>query len=61
MVQVPVGESVKLIDSSNPNRDFEFQLSGNGISLGRSKLTARDENAKRLFAGDRGEIQLDPG
>ena len=61
MVQVPVGESVKLIDSSNPNRDFEFQLSGNGISLGRSKLTAGDENAKQLFAGDRGEIKLESG
>jgi len=60
MVTVPVGEVVKLVDSSNPHRDFEFQLSGNGVRLGRSKLTASDENAKALFAGDRGELKLDP-
>jgi len=60
-ITVPVGESVKLIDSSNPNREFEFAVSGNGVRVGRSKATATEENAKRIFAGDRGELLLDPG
>jgi len=61
MVTVPVGESVKLIDSSNPNRDFEFSISGNGVRLGRSKATATEPAAKPALAGDRGELRLDPG
>jgi len=61
MVSVPVGESVKLVDSSNPNREFEFAVSGNGVRLGRSKNTATEASAKRVLAGDRGKLLLDPG
>jgi len=61
VVTVPVGESVKLIDSSNPNRDFEFSCSGNGVRLGRSKATATEASAKPVLAGDRGVLQLEPG
>lgn len=60
-ITVPVGESVKLIDSSVPDREFEFAVTGNGVRLGRSKATATEEAAKRIFAGDRGELVLDPG
>jgi len=61
MVTVPVNESVKLIDSSNPNREFEFALSGNGVRLGRSRATATEEAAKKILTGDRGTITLESG
>jgi len=61
MVTVPVNESVKLIDSSNPNREFEFAISGNGIQLGRSKATATEQSSKRILTGDRGTITLEAG
>ena len=56
MVDIPAGESVKLIDSSNPAREFQFSLSGNGVRIARHKLTATDKNAKEVIPGDRGTI-----
>jgi len=61
MVKVPPGESVKLIDSSNPNREFQFSLTGNGVRIARHKLTATDTQAKDVIPGDRGRLTLEPG
>lgn len=59
MVDIPAGESVKLIDSSNPAREFQFSLSGNGVRIARHKLTATDTQAKKIIPGDRGTIELE--
>lgn len=61
MVDIPAGESVKLIDSSNPAREFQFSLTGNGARIARHKLTATDTQAKRIIPGDRGSIELERG
>ena len=61
MVDVPAGESVKLIDASNPSREFQFSLTGNGVRIARHKLTATDTQAKEIIPGDRGRLQLERG